>query len=190
MSWLLSLDASRPALGSAKPALNARLRQARCAGGFRTPAQVEPPGEREACRVEDEVNHERKLRPAGHRDRLAEAARDQIAAASADRTDEAERCAALDRSNLQRGGASGVAFAPRLVQVLLTEDRRDHPVGRSVANAGRDKKNEEHRQEAEEVLGPDEIEDADGGGRHGDEVPEGDDGTPDLVGQKAAEGAR
>src|SRR5438093_798005 len=46
-------------------------------------AQVVEPGERQTDRVEREVDHEGELRTASQRDRLAEAARDQIAAAGA-----------------------------------------------------------------------------------------------------------
>src|SRR5215471_1809404 len=59
-------------------------------------AQVVPPGEAEAGRVEGEVDHERQMRAPGDGNRCAEAARDQIAAAGADRADEAERGRAFD----------------------------------------------------------------------------------------------
>src|ERR1700687_5321307 len=51
--------------------LDARLGEARCARGFRTASQVIEPGERQADRVEAEIDQERQLRPAGDGDRLA-----------------------------------------------------------------------------------------------------------------------
>src|ERR1700756_5069942 len=68
-----------------------RFGKARRARGLRALAQVEPPGEAEADRVEAEIDRQRELRPAGHRDRLAEAERDQEAADRADGADEAYR---------------------------------------------------------------------------------------------------
>src|ERR1041385_1190571 len=122
---------------------------ARCGGA---PSQVEPPRERQADRVEREADHQRELRAASQRNRLAEAARDQIAAAGADGPDEAERGAALDAGVFQGLCTAGLAAATCLAQVLLAEDRRDHPVGRTVADAGGDEQNQEHHQEAGEVL--------------------------------------
>src|SRR5262245_8121950 len=78
------------------------LRKACRTGSLGRAAQVEPPGQRQADGVECEIDQERELRAAGDRDRLAEAARDQIAAARADRADEAERRAAFDARGLQR----------------------------------------------------------------------------------------
>src|SRR5258708_30374352 len=70
-------------------------------------AQVVPPGQRQAGRVEREVDGERQVRPAGGGDRRAEAARDQVAAASADRAAEAERGGALDAGGLDLSHPSG-----------------------------------------------------------------------------------
>src|SRR5271156_1533575 len=102
-------------------ALDARFGKARHAGFRRCLAQVEPPGERQAGCVEAEIDDERELRTAGDGDRLAEAARDQIAAAGTDGADEAECSPALDARRLQRRRAAGLALAPRLPQVLLAE---------------------------------------------------------------------
>src|SRR6516225_3224472 len=109
--------------------LNARFSEAGRTLRHRAAAKVEPPGHRKADRVEGEVDHQRELRSAGDRDRLAEAARDQVAAAGADRADEAECGAALDRGGLERGRASGITFAARLPKIFLAEDRGDHPIG-------------------------------------------------------------
>src|SRR5215469_3995608 len=73
------------------------------------PAQVVPPGERQAGHVEGEEDRQREMRPASHGDRGAEAARDQITAAGTDRTDEAERGGGLDARRLERERPSGFA---------------------------------------------------------------------------------
>src|SRR6516164_1086506 len=156
-------------------ASHARFGEAGCTLRRRAAAEIEPPGHREADRVESEINHQRELRSAGDRDRLAEATGDQVAAAGADRADEAECGAALDRGGLERGRASGITLASRLLKILLAEYRGDHPIGRTVADAGRDEQDQEHRQEADEVLVPDEVQHADRSGGHRDEVPESDD---------------
>src|SRR5437868_15467637 len=109
-------------------------------GGAAT--QVIDPGERETDRVERQIDEERELRPAGQSDRLTEAARDQIAAAGADRADEAKRGAALDAGCLHRKRAARFARTACLAQVFLAEDRRNHPIGRAVADAGGDEQNE------------------------------------------------
>src|SRR5437868_2619748 len=67
---------------------------------LRAATQVEPPGQGEAGSVEGEIDRERELRTAGQGDRLAETARDQIAADGADRADEADRGTALDARRL------------------------------------------------------------------------------------------
>src|SRR3954469_15657536 len=59
-------------------------------------AHVVPPGQRDAADVEGQEYQQRQMRPAGARDRGAEAARDQVAAAGADRRGEAENGGALD----------------------------------------------------------------------------------------------
>src|SRR5579883_1858304 len=126
-------------------------------------AQIKPPGEREARRIEREVDAERERRAAGRGDRGAEAARNEVAATGADRADEAERGAAGDACRLERTGAGGLARALGLAQLLLAEDRRDHPIGRAVADAGGDEQHEEHGEKAVEALYVDEVHDADGG---------------------------
>src|SRR5262249_12288102 len=107
----------------------------------------------------------------------------QLAAAAADRTDKADRCARFDAGNFQRDSALSVTPATGLMQVLLPKDRWDHAVGRAVAYAGGDKQDQEHRQEAGKILDPDKIENADRSGAHSDEIPERHDCAPDLVGQ-------
>ncbi len=170
--------------------LYARLRQARRARRAEDLAQVEPPGERETRRVEREIDLEREVRSAGRGNRRTEAARDQVATAGADRTDEPKRRRAFDPRGAHGGDAVGLARALRRAQLLLAEDRRDHPVGRAVADARGDEENQEHHQEAGEILDAHEVHDADRGGAHGDEVPERHDGAADLVGQQAAERTR
>src|SRR3954447_22754601 len=154
---------------------------------LRAATQIEPPGQREAGGVEAEIDRERELRPAGQRDRLAEAGRDQIAADGADRTDEANRSTALDARRLQGDRALRIALAAHPEQILLAEERGDHAVGRAVADARRHEQDQEHRQEADEILVPDEVEHADRGTRHHDEIPERDDRAADPVGKPAAE---
>src|SRR3954447_4128974 len=80
--------------------LYARLGETGCTRLHRALAQVKPPGQRQAARVEREIDDQRQLRSAGHGDRLAEAARDQIAAASPNGADEPKRCAALNAGGL------------------------------------------------------------------------------------------
>src|SRR6267378_8701554 len=86
-----------------------------------TATQVEPPGQREAGGIEREIDHQCELRAAGDRDRLAEATRDQIAAAGADRADEAQRRTALDTGRLQGSRTAGVAGAAGFAQIFLAE---------------------------------------------------------------------
>ena len=118
-----------------------------------------PPGEREADRVERQVDFQRELRTTGEGDRFAEAARDQIAAAGADRADEAERSTALDAGGLQGERPAGFAGAPGLAKVLLAEDRRNHPVGRSVADTGGDEEDEDYEDDEEEEEEDDDLDD-------------------------------
>src|ERR1700676_2373281 len=94
------------------------LGEARYARRRRTPAQVVPPGEREADRVERQVDFQRELRTTGDGDRFAEAARAQIAAAGADRADEAERGTTLDAGGLQGERPAGFAGASRFPKIL------------------------------------------------------------------------
>src|SRR6185437_10323026 len=89
-------------------------------------AQVEPPGQRQADHVEAEEKFQRQRRSAGRRDRLAETAGYEVAAAGSDRADETERRAALDAGGLHRQRPAGFALALRLAQILLAEDRGDH----------------------------------------------------------------
>src|ERR1041385_2396109 len=105
-------------------------------------AQVVPPGQRQAAGVEREVDAERQVRAAGRGDRCAETARDQVAAAGADRADEAERGGALDARRLDGSQTPGLARSLRLAQLLLAEDRWDHPVGRAVADPGGDEQDQ------------------------------------------------
>ena len=95
----------------------------------RAPAQIEPPGDGKAGRVERQIDFQRELRTAGDGDRLAEATRDQIAATGADRADEAERCAALDAGGLQGQRPAGVAVA--------AAPYANSPRGRSRGSSGR-----------------------------------------------------
>src|ERR1700729_3504858 len=96
---------------------NTRLGEARYAPRRRTPAQVMPPGQREADRVECQVDFQRELRTTGDGDRLAEAARDQIAAARADRADESKRSPALDAGGLQGEARARLRRSPALPEV-------------------------------------------------------------------------
>src|ERR1022692_3111941 len=109
---------------------HARFGEARRTRRYGALAQVEPPGERQADRVERQVDFQRELRTTGDGDRLAEAARDQIAAARADRADESKRSPTLDAGGLQGERAAGFAGASCLAKILFAENRRDHPVSR------------------------------------------------------------
>src|ERR1700676_4740461 len=88
-------------------------------------AQVEPPGHRQAGRVESKIDDQRQLRAAGDGNRLAEAARDQIAATSTDRADEAERGGALDAGSFQSQCPARFALALGFSKIFLAEDRRN-----------------------------------------------------------------
>src|ERR1700687_307943 len=101
---------------------HARFGEARRTRRHGALAQVEPPGERQADRVERQVDFQRELRTTGDGDRLAEAARDQVAAAGADRPDESERRTTLDAGDLQGERPAGFALALCLVKVFLAED--------------------------------------------------------------------
>src|SRR6185503_15046085 len=111
-----------------------------------------PPGQRDAGDVEGEEYRQRQMRPSGHRDRGAEAARDQISAAGTDGGDESERRRTFDPGVLDRLLARRAVRDPRGPQLLFAEDRRDHPKGRAVADPGGDEQDEEHREEAGEAL--------------------------------------
>src|ERR1700732_543762 len=169
---------------------NARFGEAPRARLRRTLAQVDPPGRRQTDRIESKIDNQRQLRSTGDGNRLAEAARDQIAATGADRADESKCGAALDARGFQGKRPAGFALAPRFTKIFLAEDRRDHPIGRAVADSGRDEKDQEHREEAGKILGADEVQDTDGDGGHRDEIPERHDRAADLVSQQAAKRTR
>src|SRR5918998_1256880 len=76
-------------------------------------AHVVPPGQREAADIECQEHDQRQMRAAGTCDRGTEAARDQIAAARADRPDKAERGGAFERRRLDRRETTRFAFALR-----------------------------------------------------------------------------
>jgi hypothetical protein len=42
--------------------------------------------------------------------------------------------------------------APGFAQLLLTEDRRNHPIGRAIAHAGQNEKNQKHGEKADKLL--------------------------------------
>src|SRR5215204_5969612 len=107
-------------------------------------AHVVPPGQRDAADVEQQEDLQRQVRTTGRRDRGAETAGDQVSAARADRPDKAERGGALDRRGLDRGEPARVAYALRRAELLLPENRRDHPIRRAVADACRDEQHQEH----------------------------------------------
>ncbi len=169
---------------------DARFGEAQRARGLALLAQVEPPGPREARpeRVEAEEDHQRELRAAGQRDRLAEDP-------SGIQENRRPRRSRRWRSRPRRPGSIDAALSaatraasplPRALCRNSPRGRsRDHAVGRTVADAGGCEQDQEHHEEAGEVLGADEVEDADRRRRHRDEIPEGDDGAPDLVGKQA-----
>src|ERR1700732_5265517 len=97
------------------PVSDARLSEARGARRI-APAQVETPRQSEAGRVECQVDDQRQMRTAGHGNRRAEAARDQVAAAGTDRADESERGTAFDAGRLQGERAAVVARCFRLFE--------------------------------------------------------------------------
>src|SRR3954469_6527827 len=115
-----------------------RLSEVRCTRSHRRAAQIEQPGQGQADRVEAEINDQRGLRAAGRCDRLAEAARDEVAAHRTDRADEPAGGTALDASGPQRGQTRRIALAFYFAQVFLTKYRGNHAVGRAVADAGGD----------------------------------------------------
>ena len=63
-------------------------------------------------------------------------------------------------------------------------------IGRTVADPGRDEKDQEHRQEAGKVLDLHEIHDADRRRAHGDEIPKRHDRPADFIGEQATERTR
>src|ERR1700760_4721482 len=91
--------------------LHSRFSKAWRAFRLRAATQVEPPGQSEADGIEGKEDGERDLRPARHRDRLAEAARDQITADGTDRADETDSRTALDARGFQRQRARRIALA-------------------------------------------------------------------------------
>src|SRR5262245_19745316 len=126
-------------------------------------AQIVPPGERKTGHVERQIDFQCEMRSPGGGNRRAESARDQIATAGTDRTDKSERSGAFNSGRIHSECPIGFARALRFPKLLLTEDRRNHPIGRAVADTGGDEQNEEHRQEPGEVLSLHEVHDADRG---------------------------
>src|SRR5215471_12529167 len=138
------MTASRAWLSGSSSRLYTRLCQARHTPSKRFSTQVEPPREREAARVERQVDGKSELRAAGKGDRLAKSAGDQIPATCSDRADESERGTCLDAGSLESRSAACFTPSPHLAQVLLAEDRGDHPIGRAVADARGDEEDKEH----------------------------------------------
>src|SRR5262249_60879531 len=85
------------------------------------------------------------MRTPGGGDRGAKAARDQVATAGAHCADKSQRGGALETGRLQGGCPRDVAQALRLSALLLAEDRRNHSLGRAVADPGRDEEDQQHR---------------------------------------------
>src|SRR5437016_9730251 len=130
----------------------ARFGEARRAHRQESFAQVVPPCQRYAADVECKEDLQRQVRSSRGGDRGPEAAGYQIAAAGADRSNESQRGGALDAGRLKGKHAAGFAETLRLLELLLTEDRRNHPIGRAVAHSGRDELDQEHREKAGELL--------------------------------------
>src|SRR5262249_32957254 len=128
-----------------------RFREARRDRRKRT-AQVVPPRERYAGHIEGEEHRQRQMRTPGRGDRGAKAARDQVAAAGPDSADKSQRGGALETGRLHGGCPRDVAQALRLSALLLAEDRRNHSIGRAVADSGRDEKDQKHRQKSRKTL--------------------------------------
>src|SRR5262245_12923400 len=167
-----------------------RFGEARRDRGERRLTQVVPPRQPEAGRIESEEYDQRQVRTSGRGDRGAKAARDQVAAASADCTDKSERSGGLEAGGFQSDGAGGLAQSFRLPALLLAEDRGNHPVGRAVADPGRDEEHQEHCQKAGKIFNVNEVHDANRGGAHDDEVPERDDRAADFVAEPSAKRTR
>ena len=103
-----------------------RSGEARRAHHQERPAQVVPPREPDAGDVERKEHFEREMRGAGCGNGGAEAARDEIAAACTDRTDEAQGGSSLNARRLDGRKAAGVARSFALFlglpQLFLAED--------------------------------------------------------------------
>src|SRR5580698_7508466 len=125
------------------------------------PAQVVPPREGYAAYIKCQEDFQRDLRTTGRGNRRTKAARDQVATASADRADKSQRSSTLNAGRIQGERPTCVAQALCFPKLLLSEDCRNHPIGRAVANPGRDEEYEKHRQETREILGAQEIHDTD-----------------------------
>src|SRR5215469_7023262 len=104
--------------------------------------------------------------------RGAKPARDQVATAGADGADKSKRGSALETCRLQGEHPADLAESFRLSALLLAEDRRNHSIGRAVADPSRHEKDQKHRQKAGKILDVHEVHDTNRGGAHGDEVPE------------------
>src|SRR5437016_11240983 len=126
----------------------ARFGEARRAHRQESFAQVVPPCERYAADVECKEDLQRQMRSSRGGDRGAEAAGYQIAAACADRSDESQRGGALDTGRLNGKHAASFAETFRLLELLLAEYRRNHPIGRAVADSGHDEQDQEHCEKA------------------------------------------
>src|SRR5262249_20535495 len=100
--------------------------------------RVEPPGQRDAGRVEGEEHIERELGASGGVDGGAKRARDQIAAARADRGREPQDGGALAARGLHRAALGLGALNLDGAAVLTTETHGAHTEARAVADAGRD----------------------------------------------------
>ncbi len=130
------------------------------------------------------------MRTTGGGDRGAKAARDQVATASADGADKSQRGGGLEAGRLQGERPGNLAQAFRVPALLLAKDRRNHSIGRAVADPRGDEKNQKRRQKAGKVLDVHEVHHADRRGAHGDEVPERHDRAADLVGEQSAKRTR
>src|SRR5262245_6480634 len=153
-------------------------------------AQVVPPRERYAGYIEGEEHRQRQMRTPGGGDRGAKAARDQVATAAPYCADKSHAGGALETGRLQGGCPRDVAQALRLSALLLAEDRRNHSIGRAVADPGRDEKDQKHRQKSRKTFDVHEVHDTNRGGAHGDEVPERHDRAADFVGEPSAKRTR
>src|SRR5262245_45711420 len=130
------------------------------------------------------------MRSARGGNRGAEAARDQVATASAYGSDEAESSGGLETGRLQGARPPQFARPFRVSKPLLAEDRRNHSVGRAVADAGGNEKDQEHCEKTGKLFDIHEVYDAERRGCHGDEVPKRHDGAADLVGEPSTKRTR
>jgi hypothetical protein len=125
---------------------------ARC-GKVRPLAQVVPPREREASDdVEQREDFKREIGPTGCANGGAEPARDEVAAAGADSADEAKRGRGFEPRCFERERGARLALALGFAQLLRAEDRGNHPIGRAIAHARQNEKNQKHGEEADKLL--------------------------------------